>query len=126
MDHAPAHFLEDKPFEKLEANELNKQGTIQNRLKLFIKKVACNVTKPKSTLSFTLMNRFYPSENLMSRSFSGSMGALHKITRHGTWPLAGKKAYMPLYPAEKLSENQLHSLRIYIENMSKGINLDPI
>ena len=59
----------------------------------------------------------------MQRTKAGGMGSLHKITRHGTWPLAGKKAYMPLYPLEKLSEEQLTDLRIYVENMASGKNL---
>lgn len=124
MDHAPAHFLEDKPFVKLEANELNSKEQFKIG-KAIYQKSCLQCHKAKKYSFFHLDESILSFRNLMSRSFSGSMGALHKITRHGTWPLAGKKAYMPLYPAEKLSENQLQSLRIYIENMSKGINLDP-
>ena len=79
--------------------------------------------KNKRYSFFSLDKSRYSFNNLMTRTKAGGMGSIHKITRHGTWPLAGKRAYMPLYPTEKLSEDQLDDLRIYIENMSEGKDL---
>lgn len=39
----------------------------------------------------------------------------YQVTRYGTSPLNGKRAYMPHYPLEKMSNEQVEDLRAYIE-----------
>lgn len=48
--------------------------------------------------------------------------SLYQVGRYGTYPLPGKRAYMPLYTTEKMSNQQMEDLRSYIEKMAKGVN----
>ncbi len=48
-----------------------------------------------------------------------SHASIYQVTRYGTSPKPGKKAYMPQYTAEKMSNQQLEDLRAYIEMMAK-------
>ncbi len=45
--------------------------------------------------------------------------SIYQVARYGTPPKPGKKAYMPQYTAEKMSDQQLEDLRAYIEKMAK-------
>lgn len=47
--------------------------------------------------------------------------SLYQVGRYGTYPLNGKKSYMPHYTKEKMSDQQMEDLRAYIESQSKGI-----
>lgn len=38
----------------------------------------------------------------------------YQVARYGTSPLNGKKAYMPHYPLEKMSDQQMEDLRAYV------------
>ena len=122
MDKSPAHFSEDKPFEKMEHSVLEDKQKFLNGAKIY-ERSCLHCHKNKRYSFFSLDKSKYSFTNLMTRTKAGGFGSIHKITRHGTWPLAGKRAYMPLYPIEKLSEEQLVDLRIYIQNMSEGNNL---
>jgi mono/diheme cytochrome c family protein len=41
--------------------------------------------------------------------------SVYQVARYGTSPLPGKRAYMPQYTKEKMSDQQLEDLRAYIE-----------
>lgn len=41
--------------------------------------------------------------------------SLYQVARYGTSPIPGKRAYMPQYSTEKMSDQQLEDLRAYIE-----------
>jgi mono/diheme cytochrome c family protein len=45
--------------------------------------------------------------------------SIYQITRYGTYAYAGHRPYMPLYPLEKMSHQQLEDLRAYIEAKAK-------
>ncbi len=122
LDRSPAHFAEDRKFEKIEATLLSDQKRFLEGAHIY-ERSCLHCHKNERYSFFNLDKSKFSFKNLLQRTKTGSMGSLHKITRHGTWPLAGKKAYMPLYPIEKLSENQLTNLRIYVENMAHGKNL---
>lgn len=123
--NSPAHFQEDRPFEPItEAMKKDVDGFKNGQL---IYERSCLHCHEKRRYSFFgLDNSQFSFVNLINRSKKGGKGGLHKITRYGTSPLAGKKAYMPLYPIEKLSEQQLEDLRIYIENRALGNHLDVV
>lgn len=40
----------------------------------------------------------------------------YQVSRYGTSPIPGKKAYMPHYTAERMSDKQIESLRAYLES----------
>ncbi len=45
--------------------------------------------------------------------------SLYQVSRYGTQPINGKRAYMPNFTLEKMSNQQLEDLRAYIEIRSK-------
>lgn len=46
--------------------------------------------------------------------------SIYQVGRWGTSPIPGKKAYMPNYTAEKMSDQQMEDLRAYIEVRSEA------
>lgn len=59
-----------------------------------------------SKKSFKCLDRDFPKYNEMS---------IYHVGRYGTKPLPGKKAYMPMYTLEKMSNNMMEDLRAYVE-----------
>ncbi|MCH2043171.1 MAG: cytochrome c [Saprospiraceae bacterium] len=53
-----------------------------------------------------------------------SYHSIYYITREGTHPVPGKKAYMPQYTLEKMNDQQLKDLHIYIQAMAEGIGAE--
>lgn len=44
--------------------------------------------------------------------------SVYQVARYGTSPMNGKRAYMPHYPLEKMTNQQIEDLRTYIEEMA--------
>lgn len=44
--------------------------------------------------------------------------SIYQVSRYGTSPMPGKRAYMPHYTQEKMSNKQMEDLRVYIETMA--------
>ena len=63
-----------------------------------------------SRLAFEFLDRHIPTYSRYS---------IYQVARYGTSPVLWKKAYMPHYTKEKMSEQMLEDLRIYIEQMAK-------
>ncbi|HHM20867.1 MAG TPA: cytochrome c [Bacteroidetes bacterium] len=63
-----------------------------------------------SNLSFEFLAKHIPTYSHYS---------IYQVVRYGTSPLPGKKAYMPNYTKEKMSEQMLEDLRVYIEQQVK-------
>lgn len=45
--------------------------------------------------------------------------SIYQVVRWGTYPIIGRKQYMPLYPKEKMSDKQLEDLMAYIKKLAK-------
>jgi len=45
--------------------------------------------------------------------------SVYQVARYGTSPLPGKRAYMPQYTSEKMSDQQMEDLRSYIEQEAR-------
>jgi len=45
--------------------------------------------------------------------------SLYQVTRYGVYSRSGKRSYMPQYPIEKMSEQQLADLRAYIDRQAE-------
>ncbi len=45
--------------------------------------------------------------------------SVYQVARYGTSPLPGKRAYMPQYTKEKMSDQQMEDLRAYIEQEAR-------
>ncbi len=59
-----------------------------------------------SKLSFDFLKRHFPTYSRYS---------VYQVARYGTHPIPWKRAYMPQYTKEKMSEQMLEDLRAYIE-----------
>lgn len=44
--------------------------------------------------------------------------SIYQVVRWGTYPITGRKQYMPLYPKEKMSNQQLEDLMAYIKKLA--------
>jgi len=62
-----------------------------------------------STLSFRHLTQKIPQNSHMS---------LYQIIRYGTYAVPGHRPYMPHYPLERMSHQQVEDLRAYIELMA--------
>jgi mono/diheme cytochrome c family protein len=47
--------------------------------------------------------------------------SMYQVIRYGTPPKSGKRAYMPQYTSEKMSDQQVADLRAYIESRATGV-----
>jgi mono/diheme cytochrome c family protein len=119
---SPAHFADHKDYTPItEAKKKDVESFKNGQLVYERSCLHCHAGKRYSF--FALDKSKFSFVNLLNKTKSNKDGSINKITRHGTYPLAGKKAYMPLYPIEKMSEDQLIDLQVYIENMAAGNNL---
>ena len=61
------------------------------------------------------------SKNFLDRHFTRyTRYSVYQVGRYGTSPIPGKRAYMPHYTAERMSNNQMEDLRAYIVDSSNG------
>ncbi len=123
LDKSPAHFVEDtETYKPLSKTALADVARYKNGQTIYER--SCLHCHEAERYSFYNMNDSKLTfSNLLNRTKSNGKTSLYEITRHGTWPLAGSRAYMPLYPIEKLSKKQLEDLRIYVENRALGQEL---
>ncbi|WMX15307.1 c-type cytochrome [Aureispira sp. CCB-E] len=119
---SPAHFAEHKTYSPITEAEKKDTESFKNG-QLIYERSCLHCHEAERYSFFALDKSKFSFVNLLNRTKANKDGSIYKIVRHGTWPLAGKKAYMPLYPIEKMSEDQLDDLKIYIENMAIGNNL---
>ena len=68
-----------------------------------------NLDKSKYALKF--LDTYFPKYNFLS---------VYQVARYGTSPHPGKKAYMPNYTEEKLSNDMMEDLRAYVEQEVKN------
>lgn len=111
LNHSPATFVEP-PSNRKEGNGL--VGNRENGEKLY--KASCLHCHGEGRYSFYQLD----DSKLSLKQLKNHMGqytrkSIYQVTRWGTPVLFGKKAYMPQYTLEKMSEQQLADLRAYIE-----------
>lgn len=64
----------------------------------------------KDEFHYAFMAKHYPKYTRYST---------YQVTRYGTSPIPGKRAYMPHYSAERMSNQQIEDLRAYLEGAAK-------
>lgn len=64
-----------------------------------------------SKISFNFLENHFPKYDRYS---------VYQVGRYGTSPLPGKKAYMPNYTKEKMSDQMMDDLRAYVEQKAWG------
>lgn len=62
-----------------------------------------------SSLTFDFLN---------NKADKYSRYSMYQVIRYGTYSMHGKSSYMPRYPKEKMSDQQMEDLRAYIELMA--------
>ena len=123
MNLSPATFsTADLDYKEIESADKNNKERFRSGMEIYQRScLHCHGRKRYSF--FNLDKSGHSFKYLLSKTKAGGFHSIFKITRHGTYSLNGKKAYMPQYPMEKMTDNQLMDLRIYIENMAEGNNL---
>lgn len=64
---------------------------------------------------FQLDNEKLTFKHLSKKAGGYGRHALHQVVRYGVYSRSGKRSYMPQYPFEKMSEQQLADLEAYID-----------
>lgn len=115
----PAHFT--KPIEQAELTDALLNDSKRQQEGKAIYELSCLHCHGKERFSFFNLNDSRATFKHMNRAIrKGKYHSVYKISRYGTGPKKGRKAYMPQYTLEKMSDAQLESLRIYIEAAAKG------
>ncbi len=114
LDGFPATFL-DPPQDR--AAGFSSTGDIEKGKMLYERScLHCHDDKrysffnlDNSKLSFEFLNQHFPRYDRYS---------VYQVARYGTPPIPWKRAYMPHYTKEKMSEQMLEDLRAYIEHQA--------
>ena len=68
--------------------------------------------------NLVLDNTSYTFRKFKRKIAKESRFSLYKIIRYGTHPIDGHRPYMPHYPLERMSNQQVEDLRAYIEQQA--------
>ena len=116
----PANFLKIPRFQELEEGELNDATRIHQGKVIYNQScLHCHLHKKYSF--FGLENDRITLKSMESATRNQNyIFSMYYLVREGLDPRAGHRSYMPLFSAEKMSEEQLKNLYIYAYNVSKG------
>lgn len=115
LDHSPATFV-DPPENRQEGYQL--EGNAGNGQLIYeLSCQHCHLNHPFSYL--TLDNDALTFKHLLHKAGEYSPHSIYQVVRYGTSPAGGDEAYMPLYPEEKMTNQQMADLRAYIEVMAQ-------
>ena len=115
MDHSPATFT-TPPSSFAEGYSL--QGIPENGKKIY--ELGCLHCHKDGRYSFlNLDNSKYSFKYLHNHVDSYGHSSIYQVGRYGTPPRPGKKAYMPQYTQEKMTDQQMEDLRAYISQEAK-------
>ena len=111
LSKASAHFVNPPKNYKVGIDSI--QGNPDNGGEIYNK--ACLYCHERNDYSFYELD----SEKLTFRQLRNHMDiydqrSFYHVVRYGTKPMGGKKAYMPHYTKEKMSDQQMEDLRSYI------------
>ncbi|MGB0933119.1 MAG: c-type cytochrome [Lishizhenia sp.] len=110
-----ATFLETKDRNKRTYGE---NGDIENGKKIYEK--SCLYCHDNGRVTYLDLDKDELSASLLWKHRKDySDLSPYQIIRHGTYPITGRKQYMPLYPKEKMSEKQVEDLVAYIKKIAK-------
>lgn len=116
LDHAPASFVNPpenykKGFEDIIGDPENGKLIYEN---------GCLHCHMKNDYSYYELNsEKITFKQLKSRMKIYDQRSFYHVNRYGTKPKGGRKAYMPHYTKEKMSDQQLEDLRAYILESAK-------
>jgi len=112
MDQSPATFVDPLTSQNDEFSSF--KGNVESGQQIY--ELSCQHCHFNNNYSYLLLDQ----EPLTFKYLLKNMDkyrehSLAQVVRYGTSPKGGKKAYMPLYTLEKMSNQQLVDLRTYIE-----------
>lgn len=113
LKHSPAHFME--PMSR-GLNKFNIIGDPQNGQKVY--ENSCFHCHYQNKYSyFNLDNSKLTFSFLDNKADKYSRYSIYEVIRNGTFSKHGKASYMPRFPKEKMSDQQIEDLRAYISLM---------
>lgn len=108
---SPAHFGTAYDS-KSKQNEF--KGDVDNGKKIYENScLYCHQDRKYSY--FQLDNEKLTFKHLSRKADGYGSHSLYQVSRYGVYSRSGKRSYMPQYPLEKMSEQQLADLRAYID-----------
>ncbi len=115
---SPAHFY-DAPKSKKDGYPNTKPGNPEIGKDLY--DLSCKFChQANGGVSHYILDESKLSfQNLKYNLLRDSHKSLYQIVAYGTYAIPGHKPYMPHYPKEKMSKQQVEDLRAYIELRSK-------
>jgi mono/diheme cytochrome c family protein len=118
IDQYPAHFAEPMIYRTLQYDFEQKEKRMANGKNIY--DLSCKHCHEGKRYSFFALDDSKASFRYLDKKMQeGHPHSLYKISRIGTYPETGKRAYMPQYTIEKMSDTQLEDLRIYVQEQAK-------
>ncbi len=115
LDYSPATFLKP-PKDRKKGYGL--KGDPSNGKLVY--ETSCKYCHEDTRYSFFNLDDSDATFKHLARNISkNNRYSLYYLIRDGTYPFYGKRAYMPRYTKEKLSDQQVEDLRAYIEKRAK-------
>ncbi len=112
---SPAHFIEPKARDK---NNPESFGDAQKgKLVYDVSCKHCHLNNKYSYLN--LDDSFLTFKWLSNKADTYSRYSIYQIIRYGTFAMHGKSSYMPRYPKEKMSDQQIEDLKAYLDLMAE-------
>jgi len=114
LKHSPAHFI--APKERSE-NAFNTVGDPE-RGKL-VYDSSCKHCHYQNKYSYlNLDDSSFTFDWLSKKADTYSRYSIYQVIRYGTYSMHGKASYMPRYPEEKMSDQQIEDLKAYLDVMA--------
>lgn len=112
---SPAHFYDAPPSK--EAGYPDLEGDAERGKDLY--ELSClHCHKPGGVSHYILGDDKSSFRHLRKMIPKDSHFSLYQIVAYGTYAIPGHRPYMPHYPAERMSKQQVEDLRAYIELMA--------
>jgi len=112
MLKSPAHFAEAPPNKKK-----GYEGLVgrPEKGKMIYESSCQHCHKPRGVSWYVLDDNVLTFRQLVNDIPKDSHFSLYQIIRYGTYAVPGHRPYMPHYPLERMSHQQMEDLRAYIE-----------
>lgn len=115
LKNSPAHFLEPPMRDNKGYNTI---GDPQNGRLVYENSCQhCHYQNKYSYLNLDDSNLTF--DFLNNKADTYSRYSIYQVIRYGTYSKGGKSSYMPRFPKEKMSDQQMEDLRSYIELMAE-------
>lgn len=80
--------------------------------------LSCQACHKPESVSDVVFDDSKANFKYMAKQLKKNYWWLYEIVRHGTHPEVGHREYMPLYPTERMSDQQIEDLKAYIEQQA--------